>query len=366
MPLPSFFFGSARFPQSEEYDEFRYKFLIMVMFLGGLFTALLIAGEYSHVNRINTLHLLSMHMFVAGAWGCWLLLRGHKTRFRAVAWTYEVLCLAEYSSALWFVPADELRILWFFVNVPGVFILLGKRPGWSITVATMAWLVVCNAFMPHPYSGNAMATAMTSMLYLGVFFHVYGDRSISYFVRMRDFNRQLEDMASRDMLTGTLNARAYYQACEQHIQVAHRSGQGYAVLFVDLDHFKRINDTHGHAAGDAVLQAVARCLQSHIRQSDTLGRIGGEEFSIFLPNTSAEGACQLAESLRQAIERLEPECGQGRLRVTASIGVAQNRTPQEPMRAIQHRADAAMYQAKAQGRNRVSRLETNTSMQLDR
>ena len=154
-----------------------------------------------------------------------------------------------------------------------------------------------------------------------------------------------------------LNARAYYAACEQHIQIASRTGQPYAVIFVDLDHFKSVNDTYGHSAGDAVLKAVAKCMQRTVRQSDALGRIGGEEFSVFMPNTASGGAMQLAEKLRQAVEALNPSIGDLNLRVTASIGVATCEGPPEEMHLIQQRADHAMYQAKLLGRNRVSALD---------
>jgi diguanylate cyclase (GGDEF)-like protein len=164
-------------------------------------------------------------------------------------------------------------------------------------------------------------------------------------------------MASHDMLTGVLNARAYYVACENLILMAKRTGQPYAVLFIDLDHFKLVNDTYGHSAGDAVLKAVASCLGRSIRQSDALGRIGGEEFSIFAPNTDKNGAMQLAEAIRAAVESLNPSIGERNLKVTASIGVATCSGHVEAMQAIQQKADQAMYVAKSLGRNRVSAFD---------
>ena len=350
-------FGNTVFAQSEEFDEFRYKFLIVLMLSGALFTGIFVLGEYTGINRIQTPHMVSMQLFTLAALVLWLGLRGRKRWFKPIAWTYEIVCLMEYTSSLWLVPADELRLMWFFVNIPGVFILLGVRAGWLITGLTVAWLMVSNSIMQSAYSSNAMATAIVSMLYLGVFFHAYGTRALSYFLRMRDYNQQLEELASHDMLTGVLNARAYYAACERSIDIAGRTGQPYAVIFVDLDHFKSVNDTYGHAAGDAVLKAVAQCLSHSIRKSDALGRIGGEEFSIFMPNTHRNGAMQLAETLRQRVEDLNPSIGEQNLRVTASIGVASCAGTVEPMTAIQQKADQAMYVAKSQGRNRVSAFD---------
>jgi diguanylate cyclase (GGDEF)-like protein len=352
--IKELFFGTVSFGESEEYQEFQFKFLAVVVFLGALFTLLFIVGAYTGINPLNNPHAHSMAVFTAASFAVWLALRGHKDRFLTLAWTYEILCLLEYASALIFVSEDELRILWFYTNIPGVYILLGNRVGMAITALSLVGLAVGNAYLAKPYSPNAMATALVSLAYLALFFHVYGSRSISYFTRMREANQRLLELASHDMLTGVLNARAYYQRCDALISMAHRDGLPFSVLFVDLDHFKAVNDNHGHAAGDLVLKAVATSLARSIRQSDEIGRIGGEEFSIFLPNTSLEGARQLAETIRQAIESLMPDTGQQRLKITASIGVADDDHQQKSMRAIQQRADAAMYIAKASGRNKVS------------
>lgn len=355
--LRRWIFGDVTFAAREEYDEFRYKFLIVLMLAGAGFTLLFVLGEYARVNRIQTLHFYTMHAFIASTLLLWALLRGRKHWFKPLAWAYEAVCMVEYTSSLWLVPADELRLQWFFVNVPGVFLLLGQRAGWWIVALTVLILTVSNTAMAAPYSANAMATAVLSLVYLGVFFHVFGARSISYFNRMRESNQQLEDIASHDALTGVLNGRAYYAQCEVLIALARRSRQPYAVLFVDLDHFKAVNDQHGHAAGDAVLRAVAACLTASIRRTDRLGRIGGEEFSVFLPNTGRAGAMQLAETMRRAIEDSQPDIGSQRLRVTASVGVAVCDELALDMLDIQHQADQAMYLAKSRGRNRVSALD---------
>jgi diguanylate cyclase (GGDEF)-like protein len=154
-----------------------------------------------------------------------------------------------------------------------------------------------------------------------------------------------------------LNARAFARQCEPLMQLAQRQGGDHSVLFIDLDHFKRVNDQHGHEAGDAVLKAVAAALSQRLRRSDLLGRVGGEEFVAFLPGTDEAGALQLAESLRHDIEALQPASASGLVvPITASIGVASRGAQAESLAVLQQRADVAMYQAKAAGRNRVSRI----------
>ena len=347
-------FGSVQFSEQEEYLEFRYKFLIVLMLTAAALTGLFILGLVSQINVIGWAHGRMMITFVTATVVLWLLLRGAPKRFKRIGWTYEVLSLCESASALVYVPMDELRVLWFYTNIPCVFILLGQRPGWVVTVLTMVGFIVGNNYLESPYSPSAMATGVLAMVYLGVSFHAYVDRSMSYFKRMRDYNNQLHDLASHDPLTRVFNAGAYYRACDQQIHASQRSNQPFAVLFIDLDHFKSINDTYGHAVGDDVLRTVAQTLQTTVRRSDIVGRIGGEEFSVFLPNTQLHGAQQLAETLRVAIESIHIEVAGVRLKITASIGVAAKRFDQETMQAIQQHADQAMYEAKRGGRNRVS------------
>jgi diguanylate cyclase (GGDEF)-like protein len=347
-------FGSVQFSEQEEYLEFRYKFLIVLMLTAAALTGLFILGLVSQINLIGWAHGRMMITFVTATLVLWLLLRGAPKRFKRIGWTYEVLSLCESASALIYVPVDELRVLWFYTNIPCVFILLGQRPGWVVTVLTMVGFIVGNNYLESPYSQSAMATGVLAMVYLGVSFHAYVDRSMSYFKRMRDYNNQLQDLASYDPLTRVFNAGAYYRACDQQIHASQRSNQPFAVLFIDLDHFKSINDTYGHAVGDDVLRTVAQTLRATVRRSDIVGRIGGEEFSVFLPNTQLHGAQQLAETLRVAIESIHIEVDGVRLKITASIGVAAKRFDQETMQAIQQHADQAMYEAKRGGRNRVS------------
>ena len=355
--LSRLLFGHYRFTESEEYLEFRFKFLIVLMLVGALLTALVILGTLSEINPIGWQHGRSMIFFTTCAVLLWLVLRGRPHLFKPVGYTYEVLSLWEATSSTLFVPTDELRVLWFFTNIPCVFILLGQRMGWLVTAGSIALVILGNPHLSQPYSPNAVATASLAMLYFAVSFHAYTDRSLSYFKRMRDFNLQLQDLASHDPLTGVMNARAYYASCDQLIRMSQRENQPFSVLFVDLDHFKRINDTHGHAAGDHVLRSVAGVIQATVRGSDVVGRIGGEEFSVFLPNTNQPGACALAEKLREAIEASHPTVDGVRLTVTASIGVASKRFRDQSMVSLQQSADQAMYEAKKQGRNRVSTLE---------
>jgi diguanylate cyclase (GGDEF)-like protein/PAS domain S-box-containing protein len=176
-------------------------------------------------------------------------------------------------------------------------------------------------------------------------------------------HRELLRLATTDTLTGLYNRGHFFERCEDERERARRYGHPLACLMVDLDHFKQINDDRGHAAGDAVLVAVAGTLRSLLRVVDIGGRIGGEEFAILLPQTDLAGAAAFAERLRHAIAELDVATGSGRLRVTASIGAAAIAADADDVSIEQalQRADQAMYRAKASGRNRVA-LATNATL----
>jgi len=354
--LARFVFGRVKFKESEELREFQYKFLLALMLTAAAFTAALVAAHGLRINPLEGSHVFSMMGFTVLALACWGALRSRPERFFKVAWVYEAICMLEYTSALLFVPADELRLLWFMVNIPGVFILLGPRSGWGITGLSLLIVLGVNPWLAHPYSANAQATLLLAVLYMSVMFHVFGDRSVSYFSRMRKYNIKLLRIASRDPLTGVFNARAYLAQSEATIQAGAEAGHGYSVLFVDLDHFKRVNDEHGHAAGDKVLQAAAKALQKGVRHNDIVGRIGGEEFGVLLPQTDLTQALRVAEHLRRNLEQLPIDVGGRSLQITASIGVAHSPDGHVDLPTLQQRADSAMYQAKAAGRNRVTSL----------
>jgi two-component system cell cycle response regulator len=160
-------------------------------------------------------------------------------------------------------------------------------------------------------------------------------------------------LATTDVLTGLLNRRAILDAMQRECARADRHAFPIALLLLDVDHFKQINDLHGHAAGDAVLQSVARVLAAAARRSDFVARWGGEEFVVALPQTGDAGARIAAERLRRAIAESRVEVGAREpVRVTVSIGLASATAPWS-IDALVSAADEAMYAAKARGRNRV-------------
>lgn len=163
----------------------------------------------------------------------------------------------------------------------------------------------------------------------------------------------LQQQATHDPLTNLFNRRALKSLAERDIARSNRRGTLISLLMIDADHFKKINDAFGHAAGDAVLVAIARKIQASLRTEDVLARFGGEEFVVMLPDTSLKNACDVAERIRIAISNIAlPVLPDGH-RFTVSIGVAERRGVQQSFDELVDMADQALYQAKKNGRNKV-------------
>lgn len=166
---------------------------------------------------------------------------------------------------------------------------------------------------------------------------------------------ELEYVADRDTLTGIPNRRALLRTMDAELQASRlRGGTGPCLAFIDVDHFKRVNDEFGHATGDAVLFGIADRLAENVRRMDTVGRIGGEEFAAWMPAITLREAAAIAERLRCAIAAEPFATPAGPLRVTVSIGVSEARRNQHSLIDMMDQADHAMYAAKQQGRDRVA------------
>lgn len=200
-----------------------------------------------------------------------------------------------------------------------------------------------SASTPHPVQliGYAAMVATTLLGSMG-FILMVKERS----------DREIMHLAMTDSLTQVFNRHAFMQYAE--LTLARRGGQPLAFLMLDVDHFKRINDTYGHPAGDEVLRQVAGLLTSRLRRQDILGRYGGEEFCVVAPDTGPPGALILAESLREIMAAAPLRTERGALSITVSIGISL--CPQgsdRPLKDILAEADQALYRAKQSGRNRV-------------
>lgn len=292
-------------------------------------------------------------------------LRRHAPRLRLL-----VLALAGLvvlNGALAFAPIDSLRTLSrILVNplliVIGPMLLLcgiiaslrGSRyavyflVGWTplLVVTVMSSLQTLGVFVQWTQLNDlciAAAAFEALVLSLGL-----ADRALA----MRRDRERIGVLAETDPLTGLFNRRAWLDRALALLDSAAREGGPVCVMFLDLDHFKMLNDSRGHAAGDKALMRVAELMRGAMRHREVIGRYGGEEFVVALPDCALPAAAEVANRVRTSIERQAIALGGDGGVLTTCIGVAE-RTPNETLSSLVARADAAMYEAKAAGRNRV-------------
>ena len=167
----------------------------------------------------------------------------------------------------------------------------------------------------------------------------------------KKLEQELVTLATTDSLTGMLTRRHFFELGTRELKRQSRTGSSLSVILIDLDHFKLINDCHGHAAGDKVLSAIGELCRTQLREVDLVGRLGGEEFGVLLPDAGFEAAQQIAERLRQATAEFSFSYQQAQITVTMSLGISEVDHKETVLQNALTRADKALYLAKEQGRN---------------
>ena len=179
---------------------------------------------------------------------------------------------------------------------------------------------------------------------------------------LQRLNRILKERSVRDGLTRLYNHRHFYKVLRRDFMLSVRNESDLCCLLLDIDHFKKVNDTYGHPCGDAILKDIANLIRRSLRKTDVAARYGGEEFVILLPQTNVNGASRLAEHIRALIESNLFHFGLSTIRLTVSIGIATrlSHRPEKPQELLAT-ADRALYRAKDGGRNRIAMLPTQES-----
>ena len=215
-----------------------------------------------------------------------------------------------------------------------------------LTIATGIHLMRLVSTFFYPVGSNVMDPSIPSVVYITVYSFLVPIGAISQVIMATERLRtELEHVATHDSLTDAYTRRYMNEACQRELERSARHGREMSLMLLDIDHFKSVNDTLGHQAGDRILTEFVAGIRTQLRSADLLGRFGGEEFVVILPETSPEVAMVVAERIRSTMaDRAGP---------TVSIGITTNQSGGDTVDSLLARADAAMYRAKANGRNRV-------------
>lgn len=239
-----------------------------------------------------------------------------------------------------------------------------RRPLWQTLPVIMGLSVLSSVGMlflltelmglgyPPSFRRSLMVASFAPLLVSGPI----GGVIVHLLRQVEEARQRAQQLAWNDELTGLLNRRRFTEVGERELRLAQRQRTELALVLLDVDNFKHINDRHGHSGGDAVLQAMGRVLPASLRSTDVAARWGGEEFVLLLPGASGESALQVTERVRQAVAQQAIVSGGQVLRWTVSVGVA-DASEGEAFDALVRRADLAMYRAKSEGKNRVCAAE---------
>lgn len=205
--------------------------------------------------------------------------------------------------------------------------------------------------------GDRVIAAISASLASLLLAPLFGSMLLRLVFELEATRSQLAELVVRDELTGISNRRHFMATLQREWDLARRHASIGTLLLIDIDAFKRVNDTHGHLCGDAVLREVAKTIGGSLRHVDLLARFGGEEFIVFLPHTDSFGALDVAERIRSRVQAAQVPWQGLQISVTLSIGVAPIRRELPTLDWMIHEADTALYAAKAAGRNCVRALE---------
>jgi len=232
---------------------------------------------------------------------------------------------------------------------------LGMRRALSI-LCVGVWVVamlVCQTLITMTGLGNRWIASIGATLCVMTVTPLLGYACLSLLIHLDSARRRLQRHASMDDLTGIYNRRHVLTAIEREWARAKRYDTGCAIMIMDVDRFKHVNDAYGHVCGDVLLQQIANTVEETLRQADVLGRFGGEEFIVFLPHTDPLGAVDVAERVRVRIEQLE-FCWNGHeVDISVSLGVTALRADHSCLEHLIQEADGALHAAKEAGRNCV-------------
>ncbi|MBM9603762.1 GGDEF domain-containing protein [Desulfopila inferna] len=247
--------------------------------------------------------------------------------------------------------------LWMFVMPGMIFYILGLIPG-CIYLAALLGMVVFMLMVPDNILLKTEYSPAFTLRFIAAMFSTSFVALAYEYARedgrkeLLNLSRKLDRLSRKDELTGLSNRRDMFEQLRSELRRLERSGKVFSVLIADIDHFKGINDTYGHECGDNFLRKISDVFVENTQKRDVVARWGGEEFLIFLPETTGEQAKKIAERLRAATEKISIICQENQVSITVSIGVAEYIQGQK-LNELINTADKFLYQAKRHGRNKV-------------
>ena len=353
MNLNNFLYSGFKFTAEEDLLQFKFKMLNSIFIIVAFFSALFGLLSDLGINDIGPIHSKVDYIYSFLTIMLILFLRFSKKNYSLTAHSLLIISLMTFTSALVFVPQDEFRMIWFYLLVFVAYIISGKMSGLLCTLASITIILSVNFFIDLQLSQVAINSGILGLIIGSLLSYIYTNKITNYENSLKQKNSSLSVLASTDYLTGIMNKRMFNEISEHYFKTAQKNELTLTLLLLDLDHFKKVNDTYGHQAGDQLLKRFVEIVERILNKSDIFSRIGGEEFAILLSQVNSNDAYILAERIRNEIENDFITYEGQDIRVTISIGISDMRETDTVFENIFSRADMALYRAKHEGRNKT-------------
>jgi diguanylate cyclase (GGDEF)-like protein len=354
-------------------EDIKYKFIFVNSVITFTIVITIIMGIYRYLHQNEIVSTIDFGFAFVSALMLFLL-RKDKTYLERIATLLLAAAFLLFITLFLYASVQSTRIATFFLLVASAYYLKGAQIGkyWLLFVMSAIGLIHFGRIAPTGYSDLDIFAIYIYLVSFYIILRLYETVKMSHTESLINLNTNLEKLvhqrteelrreqerlkvvSTTDPLTKLKNRHRMDEVFENEALKTEKEGEPLSVILLDIDHFKNVNDVYGHNVGDTFLQEIAGVLQETFRENDTIGRWGGEEFLVFLPNTKLHGARQLAERLRETVEQtVFSHIG----RQSISLGVA-TYARGESMKSLIHRADSALYLAKKEGRNRVKCVPT--------
>ncbi len=357
MNINNFLHSGFKFTGDEDLLQFKFKMLNSIFIIVAFFSVLFGLLSDLGINDIGPIHSKVNYVYSFLTIMLIFFLRLSKKNYNLTAYSLLIISLITFTSSLIFVPQDEFRMIWFYLLVFVAYMISGKMSGLLSTLASIVIIVTVNFFVDLQLSQVAINSGILGLIIGSFLSNVYTNKITNYENSLKQQNSSLSLLASTDYLTGIMNKRMFNEISERYFQTAQKNKFNLTLLLLDLDHFKKINDTYGHQAGDQLLKRFVETLERILNKSDIFARIGGEEFAILLSQINSNDAYVLAERIRKEIGNDFITYEGHDIFVTTSIGISENRETDTAFENIFSRADMALYRAKDEGRNKTCYTE---------
>ena len=353
MNLNNFLYSGFKFGGDEDLLQFKFKMLNSIFIIIAFFSALFGLLSDLGINDIGPIHSKVNYVYSFLTVMLIFFLRLSKENYLLTVHSLLIISLLTFTSALIFVPQDEFRIIWFYLLILVAYMISGKTSGILYTLASIVIILTVNFFVDLQLSQVAINSGVLGLLIGSFLSNVYTNKITNYENSLKQQNSSLNVLASTDYLTGIMNRRMFNEISEHYFQTAQKNELNLTLLLLDLDHFKKVNDTYGHQAGDLLLIRFVETVENILTKSDIFSRIGGEEFAILLSQINREDAYDLAEKIRKEVENITINYEGQNVFVRTSIGITRNGPTDTSFDDMFSRSDMALYKAKKEGRNQT-------------